>query len=194
MNDPSSSDKNEVPVIGTLSALLKNLRVPATGWDVMLVGDGSGSKWNNPGGWACAMIIRKRDTGRIHYLKPFSGAVSRGPINWLEALPYWHCIRHHYYAMNGKKLAEEGGVDVHVVSDSQWVVNTMSGRYVAKAHGDMVTLFHYFQTKGYRIWWHHRTRETVKLNSITDRLAVNAREYINLMECPTISIEFPPAE
>lgn len=182
--------KSDKP-IETLQELIRAIRVPTENWDMILVGDGSGSKWNNPGGWACAMIIRNRLSGEVHYLTPFTGAVSRGPINWLEAVPYWHCLRHHYYEMGGKELCARGGVEVHIVSDSEWVVKAMSGQYRAKTHGDMVVLFNYFQNKGYQIWWHHFHREVVKLNSIVDRLAVNAREYINEIEPPVISREFP---
>ena len=178
--------------IDTLEKLIQAIHVPVSNWDLFLVGDGSGSKWNNPGGWACAMIMRDRETEAIHYVTPFVGAVSRGSINWLEAMPYWHCLRHHYYEMDGSILAKEGsGVEVHIVSDSEWVVKSMSGRFRTKVHGDMLVLFNYFKSKGYRLWWHHFHREVVKLNSIVDQLAVNAREYINAIEYPVVSDEFP---
>lgn len=177
--------------IDTLVKLIDAIHVPIAAWDLILVGDGSGSKWNNPGGWACTMIMRSRKNNDVHYMTPFVGAVSRGPINWLEAMPYWHCIRHHYFDMGGKELCEGGGVDVHVVSDSEWVVKTMSGRYKANVHGDMLALFNYFRSKGYRISWHHFHRDVVTLNGIVDQLAVNAREYINEIEYPLVSVEFP---
>jgi len=177
--------------INTLQDLLQTLHVPINGWDLILVGDGSGSQWDTPGGWACGMITRSRETGDIHYLTPLVGAVSQGPINWLEALPYWHGIRHHFYAMNGRALCEAGGVDVHIVSDSEWTVKAMSGKYQANTHADMVLLFNFFRAQGYRLRWHHMRREIVKLNSIADKLSVNAREYINALEYPVISEEFP---
>lgn len=177
--------------IDTLQKLIQSIHVPVDNWDLILIGDGSGSKWNNPGGWACAMIVRARRTGDVHYLTPFVGAVSRGPINWLEAMPYWHALRHHFYDMGGKELCAAGGVEVHIVSDSEWVVKSMSGRWNTKTHGDMLALFNYFRHQGYRIWWHHYHRDVVKMNSIVDRLAVNAREYINAIEYPVVSDEFP---
>ena len=59
--------------ITTLNELIESIHVPMDQWDIILVGDGSGSKWNNPGGWACAMILRTRHTGEVHYLTPFVG-------------------------------------------------------------------------------------------------------------------------
>lgn len=177
--------------VDTLAGLLSYLRTPVDGWDLLLVGDGSGSKWNNPGGWACAMIIQNRKTKEINYLTPLVGAVSRGSINWLEAMPYWHCLRHHYYDMQGKEMCANGGVDVLIVSDSKWTVDTMSGRNSAKVHEDMALLFQHYRQKGYRLHWRHVEREIIKLNSIVDVLAANAREYIDAMEYPIISEEFP---
>lgn len=177
--------------IETLEQLLKRFNMPTRGWDLVLVGDGSGSRWNNPGGWACTMIMRDRKSGKIHYLTPFVGGVSRGPINWLEAMPYWHCIRHHYHDMGGKQMCETGGVVVHAVTDSMWVARSMSGRNKLKIHNDMLMLFNWYKKAGYQIWWHHFPREVVRLNSVADRLSANARAYIGAIEPPIVSDEFP---
>lgn len=181
-------------MIDNLQDLLKELKVPADNWDLLLVGDGSGSKWNNPGGWACTMIVRSRKTGEAVYLTPLLGSVSRGSINWLEAMPYWHCLRHHFYEMDGKRQLKLRQINVDVVSDSSFVVDVMSGKGNAEVHEDMVTLFNFFEAKGYRIKWHHARRESSVLNSLMDELAANAREYMSSLvsEIPRISDEFPP--
>jgi hypothetical protein len=178
--------------INNLDDMFRELRMPSNGWDLILIGDGSGSKWDNPGGWACSMIMKSRETKEVHYFTPLVGAVSRGSINWLEAVPYWHCLRHHYYHMDGKELCADGGVDVFIVSDSEWVVKTMSGRQSARTHDDMVMLFQYYRQHGYRMQWRHVKRDVIKMNKIVDMLAVNAREYISDMEYPSVSKEFPP--
>lgn len=179
-------------MIDTLRGLLAHLRIEDGKWDLLMVGDGSGSKWNNPGGWAVTLIVQGRHSGQPHYLTPFVGGVNRGPINWLEAMPYWLGIRHHYYDMEGRKLCQTGGgVEVHIVTDSEWTVRTMSGEFKADTHADMVSLFTFFEAKGYRIHWHHMKRDTLKLNSMMDTLSVNAREYMSAIELPKVSDEFP---
>jgi hypothetical protein len=178
--------------ITTLTELCRVAEVPRY-WDLILIGDGSGSKWNNPCGWACTMIVRGRHTGEIHYLTPFVGASSRGSINWAELMPYWIALRHHYYQMKGKELCKSGGVDAWIFSDSAWSVETMSGRNLPDANDDMIALFHFFEEKGYRISWRHYPRETIRLNTTMDHLSVAAREYISEIEPPTVSVEFPVA-
>lgn len=180
-------------MINNLRDMLQALRIPADGWDLLLVGDGSGSKWNNPGAWACTMLVRARKSGEVIYLTPFIGAVTRGSINWLEAMPYWHCLRHHFYEMEGKRQLQNYALHVHIVTDSLFTVNVMSGIANAETHDDMVTLFRFYEAKGYKLHWHHAKRETISLNSLMDELAATGREYMSSMipEIPRISDEFP---
>ena len=178
-------------MIMDLRSLLGKLNILNTDWDLLMVGDGSGSKWNNPGGWAVSLIMRMRFTGKIVYLSPIVGAVNRGPINWLEAMPYWHGLRHHFFDMKGKEQCASGGVNVHIVTDSEWTVKAMSGETIPDIHADMRCLFQFYEAKGYRLHWYHLPRESTKVNQLMDQLAACAREYIGSLELPRISEEFP---
>ncbi len=180
-------------MIKNLQHLIARLGIPVNDWDVILVGDGSGSAWHSPCGWACTLMFRERRTGHVHYLTPFTGATSRGSIQWCEAMPYWCCLRYHYHEMNGKQHCQQGGVRVDIVSDSEWVCNTMSGQHKAKTHEDMVMLFQWYKEHGYDIHWHHMPRTEVYLNVLMDEMSAEAREYISAMEYPPVSDLFPAA-
>lgn len=88
-----------------VESLLNFLGIAPNLWNLLLMGDGSGSASSMPGGWACFGVEQTFDPqgcSSIKYHEPVFVAVSHGPINWLEILPYWHFIRQHYYYMEGK--------------------------------------------------------------------------------------------
>ena len=167
-----------------INALLKFLNVSPDKWNLLLMGDGSGSMASNPGGWACFAVEQGEYQQELTYHRPVYGAVSAGPINWLETLPYWHFLRHHYYYLGGKSLCAKNRVTTHIVTDSQWAAQTMSGRSKAKYHKDMQMMFAMYSEWGYNLVWHHVSRETVMLQSLADRLSAQAREYMQAVELP----------
>ena len=170
-----------------LESLLNFLGIAHNLWNLLLLGDGSGSLPTKPGGWACFGVEQTFDENgqsTIKYHEPVFGAVSCGPINWLETLPYWHFVRQHYYYMGGKEQCLTGKVIVHIVTDSQWAARAMSGHARAKYHRDMATMFAAFQDWGYQLHWHHVSRETILLQSLADRLSAQAREYLSAVEAP----------
>lgn len=169
-----------------LQPLLSFLGIEEENWNLLLFGDGSGSRQDWPGGWACfaiEQILNPLDK-RLKYHKPVYGAVSAGPINWMECLPYWHFIRHYHYYLGGKDLCQNGKVIVHVATDSEWTAQAMSGQVRVKVHRDMVTLYETLRAWGYHIRWHHVGRETLLLQSLADRLSAQAREYLSAVEPP----------
>lgn len=167
-------------MISNLKELKARLTLPDD-WDLLLVGDGSGMSWTSPGGWCGAMLERSRESGAVKYYPLFVGGVNRGSINWMEAMPYWVMVRHHYHKGGGRQLTD---IETHIISDSKWVVEAMQGRYLLKNHQDMRALFKFYRNKGYRFHWHHLKREELSLNSLADKLAAVGREYMSFSEAP----------
>jgi ribonuclease HI len=155
------------------------LRLNISDWDLILVGDGSGNGWENPGGWGC-YIFNKQDTGEILERPAIAGGLScGGSISFLEAIPFWLAIRQHYYTWGGLDACAHGKIfSAHIVTDSEWAAKAMSGSMEPKKHKDMAMLFRYFQDLGYRITWHKVPREVFLTHKKADRLSAQAREYI----------------
>ena len=133
------------------------------------------------------MLERDRDTEKVRIHAPFVGGVNRGSINWVEAMPYWHMLRHHYHQLGGAALER---VAAYVVTDSEWAAKAMSGEFRLKSHNDMFVLFKWFKSNGYEIVWNHLKRETVVLNTLADQLAALGREYMSFKDAPTLKGTF----
>jgi len=167
-------------MLSDISALLAGIQVKE--WDLLLMGDGSGSGHACPGGWACFPVAN--DKGNHVFLDPVFGAVSHGSINLMEVMPYWHFLHQHYYYMGGAETCLEKKIQVHVITDSQWAATAMSGRGKITVNRDMMALFAIFRDWGYQIHWHHVSRETIELQSMADRLAAQVRDYVKAVEHP----------
>src|SRR5688572_22541252 len=63
-------------------------------WDVFIVGDGSGCKWDAGCGWS-GILVDRETRGR----KLFAGAATVGSVNFAEAMPY--CQALNWYDMVG---------------------------------------------------------------------------------------------
>lgn len=72
---------NDKPASETLEALLERLGID--NYDLLLVGDGSGSGWKLECGWGCVSIERSTLERRAWY-----GAMSAGTVNFAEMMAY----------------------------------------------------------------------------------------------------------
>lgn len=93
----------------------------ADNWDVILVGDGSGSNWGVACGWAMTVIERGGDTHVLH------GAMSHGTSNVAEIMAPLHALS--WLAAREEERRQKhrqprNAYQVYVVSDSRYVVDT----------------------------------------------------------------------
>lgn len=117
-------------------------------WDLLLIGDGSGTTFNTPAGWC--VILLDLVTGRRELL---TGAKNRGSINRAELQPYLEALAFHFYSINSGKLPRV--LDVHIISDSEVTVKCGRGQYQRKANTDLWCAVDFWKTKGYNIHWHY---------------------------------------
>lgn len=156
---------------GTLQDVLDTLNIRE--WDAVIVGDGSGSGWNQGAGWASVVI--KRDGRRSPLLL---GAYNTGTVNVAELKALLHGLMWLDEEGNGQDLRRQKGgmVNVHLITDSEITVNQGNGRYAAKGvtrilWGAVRTL----ERDGYRLHFHWYARDLIQLNMLCDHASRQAR-------------------
>jgi ribonuclease HI len=135
-------------------------------FDLLLVGDGAGSVYAEPAGWACAAYDRK---GRavLH-----AGAISGGTNNFAELAPFIHALWWHH---QDHGQAPAAPVRVAIVSDSEVTVRCGSGQYARRANGCLWAAVAWFEQNGYRLVWHHVRRDSNAWNTWAGGVAEQAR-------------------
>lgn len=184
----SSTTSNE-----TLEALLERLRIDQ--WDLLLVGDGSGSTWERECGWGCVSIERATFERRVWH-----GALSHGTVNLAEAMAYLQPLC--WYVDRELKLRKAGNKTeirhVHIVTDSAYLANSGTRPTITVRggnNGPMWNVFRQFSTHGVLLHWHWIRRETVELNRFVDQLSKAARLNVKGTDLPKRAVEpFRPAQ
>ncbi len=153
-------------------------------WDLLLIGDGSGSGAMQPCGWAVALIDRATAIRRL-----LVGGLSMGSISIAELWPYVMVLDHFDSTIRGavhrKSLKQTFSLDVHVFTDSQYIAN--AGARVA-SRGKHIALWAgigYFERAGYNINWHwiQDGRDSpFLLHKLMDELASEGRHRMKGIE------------
>ena len=157
-----------------LQALLDRLDIQQ--WDVLLIGDGSGTRWEFPVGWAVILV----DLVKGHR-KLLTGAMNTGTINAVELFPYLYALRYHYYCLYKGKLPRP--YQVHIVSDSQITVYGGRGIYARKKNKDLWCMLDFWLTQGYNLTWHYVAAHVVdepESHSYADAMANWSRKTMEL--------------
>lgn len=169
--------KNQRPKTARLYSLLNELNIKS--WDVLLVGDGSGSGWDIGIGWSC-IIIDKHTKAR----KLIHGGGSTGTVNIAELMAYVHAMLW-YSSHIGKEVRKnypKKFIDVHVITDSRVVAN--QGNKVAErkldglANRALWASISDIARQGYKFHWHWVERLTSELNWAADQMAGSARKAV----------------
>ena len=158
--------------LATAAALAAHLGIE--NWDFLLVGDGSGSNWGRPCGWASVSVERSSGECRVWW-----GALSHGTVNVAEILAYlqplgWLASREE--DRRRKRGARMAAYRVHIVTDSQYCEKTGNSedRMVSK-NGALWGVFDTFVRQGILLHWHWLGRGESELNSYVDKLSKLAR-------------------
>lgn len=159
--------------------LIRKLQIPSD-WELILVGDGSGFGTDKPCTFSCIPIHNGEP---IKVEVPLVGGFNRCcTINLAEIMPFWLYLNFDYYQRNRRaKLKSSNGkyrCNVHIVTDSAWGAQAMSGYIDSKKHQDMRKMFSTYTEFGYNLHWHDIRREEYVVHQCADRLASEAREYV----------------
>jgi len=178
--------------VESLEALLDRLKIEK--WDLLLIGDGSGSSWDFECGWGCVSI--EQATFRR---KAWHGAMSAGTVNFAEMMAYLQPLC--WYVNREMKKRKEGQPvqirNIHIITDSQYVQRKGESKdLLTGKNGALWQVFSQFGAQGMIIHWHWIRRETVELNQFADKLSKAARLNLKGKDLPTQVEEtsFKPAK
>ncbi len=139
-------------------------------FDLLLVGDGSGSFVHTPCGWFVTLYERKSGRVREHF-----GGTNGGTNNYAELMPYMHALWA-YHAEHGKEARVR---NVVIVSDSEVTVRCGNRLYERKANLALWAGMDWFESVGYRLHWHHVPRNSNSLSSLADKMAGQIRQLLS---------------
>lgn len=163
----------------TLDQLVTRLGIKD--WDVILIGDGSGSNWKREAGWACVSIERVTMERLIHI-----GAVNRGTVNLAELMAYVQPLDW----LSGREADRRAehrtplrAFNVHIITDSDYCRTTGNGqgRMMMKNAG-LWSVLDVYSRHGFVLHWHHVRGHTegegCALNRFCDKLSKLARKMV----------------
>jgi len=148
-------------------------------WDLLLLGDGSGTGWKDACGWGVAAIDRLT---REYSL--FAGALNAGSINLAEMLPYLHALTWFHANQGRQRLKTRGDfMYVHIVTDSKLTVAMgreacSPGTPLPRVQQALWAAFREFTTLGYVITFHWQSRNTSVMNLVCDLVASLSRRSL----------------
>ena len=160
----------------TLQALCQSLEI-TDGWDLLLVGDGSGSNWRRGAGWATVAIEKRAVARRVFY-----GAMSSGTNNVAETMAYVHPLL--FYAAQNMRDPWR----VHVITDSEYVATNGNrigrGSLAVGTHDIVWSMLWALSRRGWSLQWHHAHRGQIALNVYVDMLSRGARIMLETHDLP----------
>jgi ribonuclease HI len=139
-------------------------------FDLLLVGDGSGTVYNRPAGWGCVAYDRRMKSVTLH-----AGTLSTGTNNLAELMPYVQALWHHH---QDHRQAPDRPVRVLIVSDSEVTVRCGNGQYARKANACLWASIEWFAQNGYRLGWRHVPRNSNEWSTLMDTVAGKARRLM----------------
>lgn len=154
-------------------------------WDVLLVGDGSGSGWHLPAGWACILVEAASGGRRVLH-----GGLSTGTSVMAELLPYIHALA--WYHEKRLREGRLGICRVAIVTDCRPIaVQGASLRRGDRRPDDLRSMgplwaaVDAFEPLGYLLDWHYKPRATSALNAYADDLSKSCFKAMKKVPMPT---------
>jgi ribonuclease HI len=137
-------------------------------WDALMIGDGSGSRFDRGCGWATFLFQRHKSSPQVFY-----GGFSHGTNNIAEIMAYLQPLLW-YSSLTDVKNARQGR-KVHIITDSEYVANMGANPDSRKKHVPLWRALDAFKRKGIQITWHHLHRNRSSHNIDADRLSRSTR-------------------
>lgn len=152
--------------------MLRRLKIDQ--WDMLIVGDGSGSVWTRSIGWGSVSIDRETRTREIWY-----GTANKGTGNFAEIMAYvqpleWLMTQEQARRKNKKKPIR--AQIVHIITDSKYCQERgSSGHLQNPANIGLWAALNAYSRLGFVLKWHQRNGGDVELNRFVDKLSKLAR-------------------
>jgi len=160
----------------TLEDLLTRLKIQPNEWDLLIIGDGSGSNWTRESGWASISIHRTTLERHVWF-----GSMNRGTVNFAEMMAYLQPLNW-YVSTELTKRKKSGNVrfkNVHIITDSEYCKEQGNKKSSSPLKNSVLwQMFDGFQRYGILLHWHWIPRNTVDLNVYADKISKAARKSI----------------
>ena len=141
-------------------------------YDLILVGDGSGTTHGKPCGWFVSSYDCLEDRVVFH-----SGSRSDGTSNIAELLPYIQALES-YHARN---TARKASTRVLIISDSELTVGHGSRQYSRNTNLALWSSMDWFESNGYSLTWRHTPRNKFLPTTLADLMARSLRQSIEVV-------------
>ena len=187
------NNNQDALTLDSVNSIVEHLNIAE--WDALIIGDGSGSNWQNSCGWSAVIVDRYSGVRKLSY-----GSAVPGTLMISELLPYLFALNW-YSSKDGpgpsqlKEKREKGkNLNVHVISDNEIIVNC--GKFPAsrKAHKALWAAMDFFANQGYAIKYHHVKRNVIRLNVLVDEVARRSRLDTNNIwseACTALKKKYP---
>jgi hypothetical protein len=148
-------------------------------WDLLIVGDGSGSGWDKGTGWSCVLLDRFSWHAKLFY-----GGINTGTITIGELFPYLHALIWYFSGDGPGKdrlnavRATGRAMQVHIVTDNAAVA--LGGNVPESRHSNLELwcALDHIRSRGVSLVFHHWRRDSVSLNILADEVARQSRVTI----------------
>jgi len=147
--------------VGAMEALAATL--DCNDFDLLLAGDGSGTTYSQPAGWACVAFDRVKAQVTLH-----AASQSCGTNNFAELAPFVQALWHHH---QDSGPVVKPPLKVTIVSDSELTVRCGNRQYHRSANGCLWAGIAWFEQHGYELTWKHIRRNTNAWATWLDELA-----------------------
>lgn len=176
-----NNDKPIDPLaLAPLQTVLDQLGVKQNDWDLVLIGDGSGSNWQAGCGWAAVLIDKKSRQRRVFY-----GAMSCGTVNLAEVFPYLQAMMWYEDARKTwLDSSENRPLRVHIITDSKYAADAGNLLIPRKANAALWAALDTVIGNTYHVTWHWMCRNGTCLNAMTDELSKSSRKTLGQVMIP----------
>lgn len=146
-------------------------------WDIVIIGDGSGSNWSREAGWGSVSIERATGERLV-----WAGGMSRGTVNFAEMMAYLQPLNWLQAREAEVREAHDGrrrAFRVHIITDSEYCskVGNTTNRLLHR-NGLVWSAFDALARFGFILKWHWIRRESCGLNIYTDKLSKLSRKLV----------------
>jgi ribonuclease HI len=167
--------------------ILQGFGVEPHQWDVLIIGDGSGTTWNASCGWSAVLIDRV-----LKLRKDLHGGMNAGTSYLAEIIPYvqaltWYADGPGRARRHDLKAADPRAcVQVHIVTDSEILTRQGELRANRRKGRPYWAMLEAIVQEGYALHWHWLARSTLGLNRLCDYLAGLCRKSMDAMVAATL--------
>lgn len=147
-----------------IASLLLSLGIQE--WDYLLIGDGSGTTWQNNIGWCSSLFSKDNE------INHFFGGQNSGTNIIAEMLAYVAPL------LWLKEQHKKTSLSVHIITDCELISQQGNNITQRKSHKELWNLFDAIVRNGIFLTWHWYRRDQLDLNKLSHEKANEMRRLL----------------